>query len=115
MTSESPTPPRAPDWLILLILWLVMFTVSSQFLIIAPLLPRIEVTLGVDPSWLGYLVTAYAAAVGSFAIVAGPVSDRFGRRRILQLGTAGFAGALLLHGFADSFASMLAILSLIHI
>lgn len=112
MNETAHAQERAPDWLILLTLWLVLFTASSQFLIIAPLLPRIEVALDVDESWLGYLVTAYASAVGIFAILAGPISDQIGRRRILQLGTGGFAVALLLHGLADSFGSLLAVRAL---
>ncbi|TNE89783.1 MAG: MFS transporter [Deltaproteobacteria bacterium] len=112
MDQPDTSPGRAPDWLILLTLWLVMFAVSSQFLIIAPLLPRIEAVLHVDEELLGSLVTAYAATVGVFAIVAGPVSDKVGRRTILRLGTAGFAGALLLHGLADSYLKLLAVRAL---
>jgi predicted MFS family arabinose efflux permease len=98
--------------LIVAVLWMVNFTVSAQFLIIAPILPRIEEQLGVAEHLLGTLVTAYAIAVGVFALAAGPVSDRYGRRFILLLGTAVMTGALALHGLADSYATLLLVRAL---
>ena len=102
------TPPHgARTWPILVTLWLSFFVQASQFLIVAPILPRISEAIRVPEQLLGTLISAYAAAVGIFALVAGPVSDRVGRRAILRVGTAAMAVALLLHGFADSFASLL--------
>lgn len=105
-TVNSPSePPRARA--MVLSLWLVMFTVASQFLIVAPILPRIGEQLSVPDAYLGTLVTGYAIAVASFAILAGPISDRYGRRLVLRVGTAWMAVALLLHGLADSYITLL--------
>ncbi|MFC7189764.1 MFS transporter [Halocatena marina] len=54
-------------------------------------------------------MTAYAFAVGVFALIAGPVSDRIGRRRILLIGTTLMTIALAAHGFVESFASLFAV------
>jgi predicted MFS family arabinose efflux permease len=45
--------------------------------------------------------------VGIFAILAGPVSDRVGRRRILILGCGAMSAALVLHIFAVDYFSFL--------
>jgi len=99
---NSPRPA-----LIVAVLWMVTFSVSAQFLVIAPILPRIGEQLGIAEHLLGTLVTAYAISVGVFALVAGPVSDRYGRRFILLVGTSVMTGALLLHGLANSYPSLL--------
>jgi predicted MFS family arabinose efflux permease len=88
---------------------LLVFSASSQIMIITPLLPQIGVELGIAESRLGTLVSAYAIMVGIFAIAAGPVSDKIGRRRILLLGTAIMTGALLMHYFVVGYYSFLAV------
>lgn len=100
------------SWLVLATLWLVVFATSCQFLIVAPLLPEIGQALDIPDELLGTLVSVYALAVGAFALMAGPVSDHFGRRTILRVGTAFMAVALLLHAVAWSYASMLAVRAL---
>lgn len=93
--------------LILLALWLMVFSASSQVIIISPILPRIGEAFTVADSWLGLLVTVYAAMLSIFALIMGPISDKVGRRRILLYGTGFTAGALVLHSFADTFVSLL--------
>ncbi|MHB1907047.1 MAG: MFS transporter [Acidimicrobiales bacterium] len=57
-----------------------------------------------DRQWL---VTAYLLAFGSLLPLGGRLSDLFGRRRLLVVGLAGFAGASVLGGLAHSFAVLL--------
>ncbi|HEX8394273.1 MAG TPA: MFS transporter [Longimicrobium sp.] len=90
-------------------LWLIVFSVSSQFLVIAPLLPRMVEELRVPAASLSVLVSGYAFAVGVVAVVMGPVSDRVGRRRMLLAGTAVMAVALALHGLARGFPTLIAV------
>jgi predicted MFS family arabinose efflux permease len=93
--------------LIVFTLWLLVFSSASQTMIIAPILPLIGDELGIPDAALGTLVSAYSLMVGVFAILAGPVSDRIGRRRILLLGCAGMTAALVLHIFAVDYFSFL--------
>ena len=93
---------------VLFALWLTVFAASSQVIIVSPLLPDIARTLQVPEAHLGWLVTAYAAALGAFALLAGPVSDRVGRRRILLWGAGAMAVVLGLHGLARTFPLLLA-------
>ena len=97
------------DRLVLFVLWLVVFSFASQVMIIAPILPRIAEQLSVTTGLLGTLITAYAFAVGIFALVAGPVSDRVGRRRMLLFGSALMTVALAAHGFVETFAGLFAV------
>ena len=100
---------KASPGIIVFALWLLIFAASSQIMIITPILPRIGEELGIGESALGTLVSAYSIMVGIFAIVAGPVSDKIGRRRILLLGTGVMTGALLMHHFVVGYYSFLAV------
>ncbi|WP_243665271.1 MFS transporter, partial [Rhodothermus marinus] len=75
------------EWRILLALWLMVFSASSQVVIMAPILPRIGATLGIGELEQGSLITAYAVMLSVMALVVGPVSDRLGRRLILLAGS----------------------------
>ncbi len=101
------SPSRSSPGLIVFALWLLVFAASSQIMIISPILPRISEELGIGESALGTLVSAYSIMVGLFAIIAGPISDKIGRRRILLYGTGIMTGALLLHHFVVGYVSFL--------
>ncbi len=90
-------------------LWLLVFSASSQTMIIAPILPLIGDALGIRDALLGTLVSAYSAMVGLFAVIAGPFSDRIGRRRILLIGSGLMTAALALHGLVVGYASFIAV------
>jgi predicted MFS family arabinose efflux permease len=106
--EHHPELSRTRLGVILLTLWLMLFTQSSQFLVVAPILPRIHEQLGVPDALLGTLVSGYAVAVAVMAILAGPISDTIGRRTILRVGSVGMAVALLGHTLATDYASLLA-------
>jgi len=88
---------------------MLVFAASSQIMIITPILPQIGAELDIGEAALGTLVSAYAIMVAVFAMVAGPVSDKIGRRRILLLGTAVMTAALLMHHFVVGYYSFLAV------
>ena len=93
-------------------LWLLVFAAGTQAMLVAPIIPQIATQLGVEEARLGVLVTAYAVAVGAFALVTGPISDRVGRRTVLLVGTALMAVALALHGLADTYLSLVSVRAL---
>lgn len=78
-------------------------------MIISPILPRIGEELMISDAVLGTLISAYAAMVGIFAIISGPISDRIGRRQILLWGTGVMTVALVLHMFVVDYYSFLAV------
>lgn len=96
-------------YLIVFSLWLLVFSASSQIMIISPILPQIGRDLGVADTLLGTLVTAYSLTLGLFAIISGPISDRMGRRRILLMGTGIMTLALFCHYLVVDYFSFLAV------
>ncbi|PEN14648.1 MFS transporter [Longibacter salinarum] len=81
----------------------MMFSASSQLIIMVPILPEIEVTLGVNEFWRGMLLTSYAVALGVSALITGPASDRIGRRNILLGGTVLMSITLVFHTVAADY------------
>jgi predicted MFS family arabinose efflux permease len=102
-------PPRPSPALVVFALWLLVFSSSSQTMIMAPILPLVGSALGIREALLGTLVSAYSLMVGLFALVAGPFSDRVGRRRILLAGTGMMTFALVLHFFVEGYLTFLAV------
>ncbi|MEX0648815.1 MAG: MFS transporter [Balneolaceae bacterium] len=101
------TDSKKQTFFILFSLWLLVFAVSSQIMIIAPILPRISEQLAVSEALLGTLVTAYAVMVGVCALITGPISDKVGRRKILLMGAGMMTLALLLHALVEDYISFL--------
>lgn len=109
--ATSPDlPPRAN--LILFALWLLVFTSGSQVMLISPIFPRIREQLGMAESALGSLVAIDAVLLGAVALIAGPISDRIGRRRILLVGSGLMAVALACHALAFDYYSLLTVRAL---
>lgn len=104
MKTRSPSP-----YLIVFSLWLLVFSASSQIMIISPILPQIGEDLGIADTLLGTLVTAYSLMVGIFAIISGPISDRMGRRRILLIGAGIMTLALVCHFLVVDYFTFLAV------
>jgi predicted MFS family arabinose efflux permease len=104
VSSDSKT---ANPYLILAALWLMMFSASSQLIIMVPILPEIAETLGVNAFWRGMLLTAYALSLGVSALLTGPASDRIGRQRILLYGTGLMAVTLALHTVAANYVLLI--------
>lgn len=90
----------------------MIFSSSSQVIIVAPILPTISAALEIPKSVQGTLVSAYAITLSICALITGPVSDRLGRRRILLLGTSSMTVALALHGLAENYAAFLGVRAL---
>ena len=105
--KEGPAP--AHPLLIVFALWLLVFSASSQTMVIAPILPLIGEELGIADAWLGTLVTVYSLMAGVMAVISGPISDRVGRRRILLLGSGAMTCALALHTVVDGYVEFVAV------
>jgi predicted MFS family arabinose efflux permease len=100
---------RTSPYFILFALWLMVFSASSQVIIITPILPEIGAALDVSESLQSLLVTSYAVALSCFALITGPISDKIGRQRILLIGTTFMAAVLVLHGFANNYPLLLTV------
>ena len=84
--SGQTTAPSAPAraGVVMAILFLIFFLGNSDNFMVSPLLPLIAGEFNLDVGQVGGLmIPAYALAAATAALLVGPVSDKFGRRRFL--------------------------------
>jgi len=80
--------------------------------IIAPLFPAMMKDLGLNYQDLGNLIGALGLAWGVFAVVAGGLSDRLGRRKVLVPAIIGFSILSGLAGIAQSLTMLIVLRAL---
>jgi predicted MFS family arabinose efflux permease len=68
-----------------------LFLIGSAEVVAGPMMASMGRHFGVPSSTIAYLPAAYGLTYGGIALFVGPLSDRFGRKRPLQLGLLGFA------------------------
>lgn len=73
-----------------------------------PAFPEIATDLGVDLPAVGRTLSIYVFALGLAQLVAGPLSDRYGRRVVLFSGLLLFAAASLMLALSDTLMWMMA-------
>jgi predicted MFS family arabinose efflux permease len=81
------------QWKVALILFGVLFLGVSDTQLVPPLLSTIAGQFQVTPGQAGIIVTSYSLAAAVFALFAGPLSDRIGRKRVLAGGLTLFTAA----------------------
>jgi predicted MFS family arabinose efflux permease len=93
--------------LILAILFFVFFLGGSDNQIISPLLPLMAQEFGFEAGEVGkWLVPAYSLAAASAALLVGPASDKFGRRRFLLFASALFSLSLISVAVVDDIRAL---------
>lgn len=94
-TIVSPRTATHPN-LILGICCLSLLMVAMDATIVNVALPAIRQDLGASISGLQWVIDAYTMVVASLLMLGGSMADRFGRRRVFQVGMALFVlGSLL--------------------
>ena len=116
--SESlPTRQRATaaetrltgaEWALLSVLTLMQFSVTLDFIIIAPLGPQLMRVFGINTEQFSYTVAAYALGAALSAFSAAFFLDRFDRKRALLVLFGGFTVGTLCCAFAPGYHAMLA-------
>ena len=92
---------RGP-WLILVICCMSLLIVGIDGTIVNVALPAIRRDLHASLSGLQWSVDAYTLVIGSLLMASGSMADRFGRRRVFQIGLALFTLGSLLCSLAPS-------------
>lgn len=96
----APTSAPARAGVVIAILFLIFFLGSSDNQMISPLLPLIAREFGLKEGAVGQLIgPTYALAAAIAAMLIGPMSDRFGRRRFLLYASILFGASLGAVGF----------------
>jgi multidrug resistance protein len=81
-----------------------LFMTSFGFGVILPILPFYALAHGATPTDLGLLTATFAGMSLVFAPIMGKLADRFGRKKILLIGTGGFVAGYLIFALTDSLA-----------
>ncbi|WP_344989734.1 MFS transporter [Tsukamurella soli] len=92
--SDLPTAAsrgRTGKWVVLAVLCATVLLVMIDNTIVNVALPTIAVDLHAGTSGLQWVVDAYTLVFAGLLLGAGHAGDRFGRKRMLLLGVAGFA------------------------
>ncbi len=111
MTGErgvAAIPRRA--WVVLTVVSLcsVQSPLSQSILNVA--FPRLRAAFDDTPAaTLSWVISAYSITAAATLVIAGVVSDRYGRKRVLLIGGVGFATTSLLSGFAPSVGVLVAL------
>ncbi len=94
--------------LILPICCLSLLLVGMDVTIVNVALPAIQRDLRATISGLQWVIDAYTLVIASLLMLAGSMADRFGRRRVLQIGLALFTFGSLLCSVAPSIGGLIA-------
>lgn len=93
-SNETSAPDRAG--IVMTILFLIFFLGNSDNQMLSPLLPLIAGEFNRDVGQVGGLmISAYALAAATAALLVGPISDKFGRRRFLLAASILFCVSVL--------------------
>ncbi|MFC3885964.1 MFS transporter [Bacillus songklensis] len=92
---------------LLFFLSICAFFVGLDSLVVAPLIPEMMAATSISTSKGGLLITAYALFYGLFAPLFGPISDRWGRKKMIITGMLVFALGTFLIGISHDFYLML--------
>ena len=70
---------------------LSLLIVSMDATIVNVAIPAIRTDLGASPSQLQWVIDIYTLVLASLLMLSGAAGDRFGRRRVFQIGLTIFA------------------------
>lgn len=106
MIAEKQSSARQN--LILGICCMSLLLVGMDVTIVNVALPAIQKDLHATLAGLQWIVDAYTLVVASFLMLAGSVSDRYGRRRVFQIGLCLFTAGSLLCSLAPNIGGLIA-------
>jgi multidrug resistance protein len=104
---EPATPSVAQERRWLTVLAACGCLVGVDALVVSPLAPQITRAAGTSPHLGGLLVTAYALAYMIVGPIFGPLSDRWGRKRMMVIGLTVFGVGTALTGVGSNFAVLI--------
>src|SRR3954451_12695572 len=106
--TDPLAPPVTRRWWVLVVLCLSVLLVSVDNTIVNVALPTIGRQLAASTSDLQWVVDGYTLTFAALLLLGGALGDRFGRRRVLELGLIAFAGTSLLASLADTTGQLVA-------
>jgi EmrB/QacA subfamily drug resistance transporter len=101
-TVPTAEPDQRRKTIILATCCLSLLIVSMDSTIVNVALPSIRSELGASVSQLQWTIDVYTLVLASLLLLSGSTADRFGRRRLFQIGLVSFAVGSLLCSLAPS-------------
>ena len=92
--------------------WTLVAVCATTFMLLVDItivnvaLPSVQRELHASLTGLQWVVDAYAVSLAALILTAGALADRFGRKRVFELGIILFTVASLLCGFAWNIAAL---------
>src|SRR5262245_45287649 len=108
MSLPAVVPRTRGRTVILLTCCLSVFVAGLDVTVAGVALPSIQRSLHAPVSGLQWTIDAYGLVIACLLMFSGSLADRFGRRRVFQLGLAIFSGGSLLCGVAPSLTALVA-------
>lgn len=110
LTPETAhtSPSTARRWWLLAALALAQLMIALDTTIVTIALPSAQADLGFPDSSRQWIITGYALTFGSLLLLSGRLGDRWGRKRTLIAGLAGFVIASAIGGAAPSVGVLIA-------
>ncbi|MCR3748730.1 Major Facilitator Superfamily protein [Lentzea californiensis] len=106
MTTRSSENVRA--WLGLAVLALPTAVLAMDVTILYLASPHLAVGLGASPTELLWILDSYGFVIAALLVPMGALGDRIGRRRLLLVGAAAFAGASVVAAYAPTAEMLIA-------
>src|SRR4030042_1612170 len=95
-------------WIVLGILCLSLFIIAIDNMVLNLALPSISEDLGASASQLQWITDAYILVFASLLLTMGAIGDRFGRKRLLQVGLLLFGAGSLAAALSTSTEMLIA-------
>ena len=103
VVEPAPAPPRLAgrrEWAALAVLILAVVLLSVDSTVLGLAVPALTAALQPSAGELLWIADVYSFALAGLLVLMGGLADRFGRKRVLLIGTAAFGAASALAAFA---------------
>ncbi len=108
-TAPVQTPQRAGirTWIALIVLMLPVLLVSVDNTVLSFAIPSISLALVPSASELLWIIDVYPLVLAALLVPMGSMADRFGRLRMLMIGSIGFALVSVFAAFAPNAGALI--------
>ena len=107
-TQLEKPPGYETRWLALLFINFSLFVVALDNAVLNVAIPALSFDLGASAADIQWIIDAYSLIFAALLLTTGALSDRYGRKRWLQVGVAMFGIGSLAASFANSVETLIA-------
>lgn len=104
---ESTPRAGARSWIALAVLMLPVLLVSVDNTVLSFAIPSISLALTPSASELLWIIDVYPLVLAALLVPMGSMTDRFGRRKLLLIGSTGFAVVSVFAAFAPNAGALI--------